>query len=73
MTQSKQEPEYSLEEKSARMYPQWDHSRTSTQNYRDLVLGKSRQLSEAVNMQWDIFVKILALQQDLEQLLEERL
>ncbi len=33
MTRSTKEPEFTLEEKSARMFPQWDHSRVSSRRF----------------------------------------
>ncbi len=71
MTQSGVEPEYSLEEKSARTFPQWDHSRVSNLKYKDQVVAKLRRLSLLHNMQADILDEILGLVPGLPQSQED--
>ncbi len=68
MTLSRKEPEYTLEERSARMFPHWDHSRTSNPTYKDLVQEKSRQLYVALSMAIDTLGAIRDLVRELEQL-----
>ncbi len=72
MTQSQMEPEYLLAEKSARIYPQWDHSRTSDLISLDLAQVKLRQLYVVSSLQVDISERIRDLVRELEQSLEEQ-
>ncbi len=58
MIQSRQEPEYSLEEKSARTFPQWDHSRISDQILLDQVVASSKLLSRVLIMLVDTSERI---------------
>ncbi len=64
-------PEYTLEEKSGKTYPQWDHSRISIQSYKVQVLVRSRQLYTELSLVQDILEKILDSVRELEQLRED--
>ncbi len=70
MTQYSRTPEYSLEEKSARIYPQWDHSRTSNQILLDQVVANLRWCIEGQSMLTDTSERTLDLLLELRQSLE---
>ncbi len=67
MTQFRAVPEYSLEEKSARTYPQWDHSRVLNQTWLGQEGVRLRQLYAVCTMLVDISERIRDSVRELEQ------
>ncbi len=63
----KPEMEYTLDSHSAKMYPQWDHSRVITPNSWDLEAAKLRQLYEVCTLLVDISERIRDSVRELEQ------
>ncbi len=57
MIQCSEMPEYTLAEKSARMYPQWAHGRTSILDW-DQVIAELEQLSKACQLATDLLGRI---------------